>query len=153
VEVLVFEVEGQRHGLPAPDVREIVRAVALMPLPGAAAFEGAINLRGRVVPVLDLRRRLGLPVRPIEPGDHLIIACPAGGARPGEPQGGDRLVALRVDRAVELLHVDAADLDEVADAEGGGRAAKLADGLVFIHDLGALLADRGAGGSPAGVAP
>jgi purine-binding chemotaxis protein CheW len=124
-EFLIFDLEGVRYGLPVADVREIVRAVLPVPLPGApGVIEGVVNLRGRVVPVLDLRRRFRLPARPIEPTDHLIIAHAAG-----------RLVALRVDRAVELAQVAEGDVQDVAAA----RIAKLPDELVVIQDTGALL--------------
>src|SRR5437764_218583 len=69
-EILVFEVDGRRYGLPASEVRELLRAVAIVPLPLAGpAVEGVVNLRGRVVPVFDLRVRLGLPARAVVPSD------------------------------------------------------------------------------------
>src|SRR5438270_7042780 len=103
LEALVFEVEGQRYGLAAGAVRELLRMVAVVPLPGApAVIEGVVNLRGAVVPVLDLRRRFGLPARAATPTDHLIVA-----------DAGGRAVALRVDRAVELVPLAEA---EVVDA-------------------------------------
>jgi purine-binding chemotaxis protein CheW len=127
LEFLIFDLEGVRYGLPVGDVRAIVRAVLPVPLPGApGVIEGVINLRGRVVPVLDLRQRFRLPARPIEPTDHLIIARAAG-----------RLVALRVDRVVDLARVAAGDVQDVAAA----RVAKLPDDLVVIQDLGALLSE------------
>jgi purine-binding chemotaxis protein CheW len=127
LEFLIFDLERVRYGLPVADVREIVRAVLPVPLPGApGVVEGVINLRGRVVPVLDLRRRFRLPQRPIEPSDHLVIARSAG-----------RLVALRVDRVVDLSRVAAGDVQDVADT----RVAKLPDDLVVIQDLGALLSE------------
>jgi purine-binding chemotaxis protein CheW len=121
-EVLIFEVGGRRFGLLAAEVRELVRAVTIVPLPMApTTVEGVINLRGRVVPVLDLRPRLGLPARAVEPSDHLIIA-----------RAGERTVALRVDRALELARPEVA---------GGGAAAvaKLDDGLAPIIDTANLL--------------
>jgi purine-binding chemotaxis protein CheW len=128
LEFLIFELEGVRYGLPVPDVREIVRAVVPVPLPGAPGIvEGVINLRGRAVPVLDLRRRFRLPARPIEHTDHLVIARATG-----------RLVALRVDRVVDLARVAAADVEEV-EGVGPARVAKLPGDLVMIQDLGALL--------------
>src|SRR5947209_4471059 len=133
LEFLIFELGGQRFGLPVPDVREIVRAVYPVPLPGApAVVEGVINLRGRVVPVLDLRRCFRLPPRPIEPTDHLVIASAAG-----------RVVALRVDRALDLARVAADDVDEVAgvgrDGQAVSRVAKLPGDLVLVQDLRAVL--------------
>jgi purine-binding chemotaxis protein CheW len=132
-EFLIFELGGRRYGLPVTDVREIVRAVAPVPLPGAPALvEGFINIRGSVVPVLDLRRRFRLPVRPLEPSDQLVVARAAG-----------RFVALRVDRALDLVRLAAADVDEVegagADGQSAARVAKLPGDLVLIQDLRALL--------------
>ncbi len=127
LEFLIFDLEGVRYGLPVAEVREIVRAVLPVPLPGApGAVEGVINLRGTVVPVLDLRRSFRLPPRPVEPSDHLVIARAAG-----------RLVALRVDRVVELARVAPADVQDVAAA----RVAKLPGDLVVIQDLDALLSE------------
>lgn len=133
LQVLIFEVGGQRHGLPAADVQELLRAVRIVPLPGAPAIvEGLMNLRGRVVPVLDVRRRLRLPARPLDPSDHFIIA-----------RTGSRLVALHVDRALDLLELDPADLEDTGDiAPGPGRVARVArlpHDLLLLHDPGALL--------------
>jgi purine-binding chemotaxis protein CheW len=131
-EILVFEVDGRRFGLPAAEVRELLRAVAIVPLPLAGpAVEGVVNLRGRVVPVLDLRARLGLPARAVAPSDHLIVA-----------QSEGRLVALRVDRALDLVRLDAGPCAE-GEAEGP-RVARLADGLAPLLDLRALLGGGGA---------
>ena len=132
-EVLVFDLGGRRYGLPAADVRELVRAVAIVPLPGApSVVEGVINVRGRVVPVLDVRARLRLPAKPVEPADHLVVA-----------RAGERLVALRVDRATDLVRLDAADVEEarglVPGLEYVGWVARLPDDVLLIHDLGTFL--------------
>jgi hypothetical protein len=58
LDIVVFEVGGQVYALPALDVHELIRAVAIVPLPRAPAIvEGIINLRGKIVPVLDIRSR------------------------------------------------------------------------------------------------
>jgi purine-binding chemotaxis protein CheW len=133
LQILVFEVAGQRHGLPAADVQELLRAVSIVPLPQAPpVVEGIINLRGRVVPVLDVRGRFRLPARPVEPSDHFVVA-----------RSGGRLVALRVDRAVDLVSLDAADVEDARGAVPGARyvakVARLPDGLVLVHDLDTFL--------------
>jgi purine-binding chemotaxis protein CheW len=132
-EILVFEVGGQRYGLPIADVRELVRAVAIVPLPRApAVIEGVINYRGKVIPVFDIRRRFGLPARPLALADHFVVA-----------RAGERLTALRVDRALDLVMVEAADLQEargvVPGAEYVSWVAKLPQDLVLIHDLRTFL--------------
>src|SRR5262249_23324974 len=131
-EFLIVELGGQRYGLAVADVREIVRAVPPVPLPGAPPLvEGVINIRGSVVPVLDLRRSFGLPARPLEHTDHLVIVRTAG-----------RLVALRVDRALDLVRVAPADVEAVEFGAAGQSAAwvaKLPGDLVHVQDLRALL--------------
>lgn len=132
-EILIFEVGRHRYGLPAGDVQELLRAVALTPLPRAPSLvEGVINLRGKVIPVLDIRARFHLPARPVEPGDHLVVV-----------RTGGRLAALRVDRALELARLEPSDLEDVEGVLPGvhylARAAKLPDGLVLIHDLDTFL--------------
>lgn len=133
LEVLVFEIAGQRYGVAAAEVREIVAAVTIVPLPRApAVIEGVINLRGRIVPVLDLRTRFRLPAKPVEHTDHFVVA-----------RTGDRLVALRVDRATDLVVLDPADVEDargvVPGVEYVSWVAKRAQDLVLIHDLATFL--------------
>lgn len=127
--ILVFVLSGERYGLMLADVREVVRAVRLTPLPDAPILvEGIFDLRGELVPVLDLRRRLGLPAKEIEVSDHLIVA-----------EVGSRTVALRADLADSLYEVEMHVWDGVGDPgserELTAGLARLSDGLVVIHDL------------------
>ena len=132
-EVLVFEVGGQRYGLPTVDVRELVRAVAITPLPNApAVIEGVVNVRGRVLPVLDVRARFRMPAKALDPSDHFIVAS-----------AGPRGVILRVDRATHLAFVDEASVQPSQtlgpSATYVAGVAKLDDGLMLIHDLTTFL--------------
>jgi purine-binding chemotaxis protein CheW len=134
-EVLVFEVEGQRYGLPTTDVRELVRAVTITPLPNApAVIEGVVNVRGRVLPVLDMRARFRLPARPLDPSDHFIVAT-----------AGARGVILHVDGATHLALIDEASIQPSPtlgpSATYVAGVAKLEDGMVLIHDLTTFLSD------------
>jgi purine-binding chemotaxis protein CheW len=132
-EILVFELEDRRYGLPLDDVIETVRAVAITPLPQAPPMvEGILNFRGKVVPVLDIRARFRQRAKAMEIHDHLILA-----------RTGKRQVALRVDRAAGLVRVPGKDLEEaekiVPGLEYVSGVARLPDGLVLIHDLGTFL--------------
>ena len=133
MEILIFELGTTRIGLRCTDVRELHRAVALVALPKAPPIvEGIINLRGRIVPVLDIRARFRLAPNAPSHTDHLILAF-----------AGERLVALRVDRALDVVRVDPQQL-EGSEATWKGVAyvagvAKLRDGLVLIHDLATFL--------------
>ena len=131
--LLLFEIGASRFGLPEGQVVELLAAMAMTPLPHAPSIvEGIIDIRGRVVPVLDVRRRFRLAPKPLAPSDHLIVA-----------NAGGRRVALRVDRACELVTIArSAIVDAQAIASGTEYLAGIAalpDGLVLIQDLGAFL--------------
>jgi purine-binding chemotaxis protein CheW len=134
-EFLVFELENQRYGLPLRDVMETVRAVTITPLPQAPSIvEGVINFRGMVVPVFDIRARFGHPPRAMQVQNHLILAS-----------AGKRQVALRVDRAMDLVRVRDQDVQEaqtvVPHAPYISGVARLPDGLMLIHDLATFLSE------------
>lgn len=134
-DILVFEVAGSRYGVATDVVQELVRAVAVTPLPEPPpVVEGVINVRGTVVPVFDLRRRFHLPEKEMEPSDHLVVA-----------RAGERTVALHVDRVLEVLQVTPEELAGGTALGAGSRyvsgVAKLADGLVLIHDLSTFLSE------------
>lgn len=62
---LTFKLHGQIYGIPVGAVLEIVRAHRIRRVPGRPAFiGGVINLRGKVVPVMDVRLRMTLPPKP-----------------------------------------------------------------------------------------
>lgn len=135
LEVLTFEVGGQPYALPASTVRELVRAVSVVSLPKAPPIvEGVINVRGSIVPVLDIRTRFRLSPKPLEHTDHFVLAW-----------AGRRLVAIRADRALDLLRLDAEQIEDAKVAVPGAEyiagVAKLADGLLLIHDLETFLSE------------
>ena len=73
--VVVFELNEHRYALPLTDVREVLALPAIVPLPKAPTIvEGVVNIRGVVVPVMDIRARFRLPARPPHPADHLLVA-------------------------------------------------------------------------------
>ncbi len=120
-------------GLPAVAVREILRAVAITPVPGAPRIiEGTINVRGEVIAVVDVRRRLSLPNKQLEPHEFLVVL-----------HVDSRTFAFRVDDVDDL--VDTGD-EMLQSAEGlspalsglAGLAAR-PDGVLVIQDPGAFV--------------
>lgn len=108
LELLVFEVDDATFAVPTRNVREVLRAAALFPLAEyPSEVEGGLNLRGVIIPVVDGRAALSRTTRPIVPNDHIIVLDVA-----------NQLVAIRVDRAVELTFDDASQSDGRHD---GGR--------------------------------
>lgn len=62
-QLVVFELASKYYGVDIGNIRDIIRMQAVTKVPGAPSFvEGVINLRGKLIPVVDLRKRLGLAV-------------------------------------------------------------------------------------------
>ncbi len=144
VGLLTFELDGQRCALLASEVLEVQRVVAMARLPRCPDIvEGVIDLRGKLVPVLDVRSRLGLPPSPLALSDHLVVASvPRTGSGAAPHPSGPRVVAIRVDRALDLVPVPPEKIEDPRPVAGAAQAAgvaKLADGLVLIHDLRSFL--------------
>jgi len=98
----VFRVGGAQVALDVSHVREVVRWQAVTPLPKAPRLiEGVIDLRGSVVPVVDLGRALGAAAVAESPSARIAIV---------EVDG--LVMGLRVDAAVEVLSVDAGALED-----------------------------------------
>jgi purine-binding chemotaxis protein CheW len=136
VPIVPFVMDGHRFGLLARDVREVLRAATPSPLPHAPAVVlGLLNVRGELVPVLDVRSRFGLRPRPLVHTDHLVVAT-----------AGARTVAFAVEAADVLLEVAPGSL-EVARTHGEHVAGvvKLEDGTLVVYDLTTFLSqDEGA---------
>ncbi|MEW9572793.1 chemotaxis protein CheW [Rhodanobacter sp. Si-c] len=99
---LSFRIGEQLYAARLADVSEVIRDDELTPVPGAAAdLLGVRHLRGRIVPVMDGRRRLGLPAQPAaDPLAVRIVML----AHAGQPLG------LKVDAVGELLCSDGLEI-------------------------------------------
>lgn len=130
---LVCRVGEHRFALSAGDVVEVHRAVAVTALPGAPeTVIGAVDLRGRFVPVLDVRRRLDLPTTPVRPTDVLVHV-----------ELGGRPVLLRVDAALGVTPIAEERMQHADDVVPGARYLRSVttgdDGPLVVHDLEAFL--------------
>lgn len=101
-EWLSFRIGGQMYAAPLTQVSEVLRDGELTPVPGAASdLIGIRHLRGRIVPVLDGRRRLGLPEEGRADPFHVRQVMLSYGAH---------LVGIRVDAIGDLLSAGPADI-------------------------------------------
>ena len=102
LELISFEIADQVFCIDIRVVREIRGWTATTPIPQTPDFvRGVINLRGAVIPVVDLRNRLGLGLT--EPSSrHVIVVV----------QHDDRIAGLLVDGVQETFRVDAGSLHE-----------------------------------------
>ena len=133
LQLLCVDVAGNRCALPVDAVVEIHPAVQLVPLLDAPeVVVGMVNRRGRALPVLDLRRRLGLPPRPLQAADRLVVL-----------RLPDRDVAMVVDAAVDVVTVEAETIDTAVarstEAVRTQGVAVLPDGLLVVLDVAAFL--------------
>lgn len=130
---LAFILDGGRYALPLPAVDRVVRMVAITPLPKAPDIVlGVVNIQGRVIPVVNMRRRFCLPEREIALTDQLVVAHTA-----------RRPVALVANAVLDVIACPAQSLiaveDVLPDVEYVEGVVKLVDGLILIHDLDKFL--------------
>lgn len=103
-QLVVFDLAGQQYGVDISTVREIIRMTEITHVPDAPpSIEGVINLRGGVIPVVDLRKRFGLRVtRPTDQSRVLVV----------ELEGDN--VGVVVDRVDEVLRIPASSIEDTA---------------------------------------
>jgi len=128
-QLVVFRLDQQRYALPLAVVERVVRAVEVTPLPSAPAIVlGAIDVHGRVLPVLNVRRRFLLPERRICPRDWFLLARMT-----------QRTVVLVVDESDGVIERSPDDIvastQIVPGLEQFPGVLTLDDGLVLVHDL------------------
>ena len=132
-QIVLFTLDEPRYALYLSAVERVVRAVEITPLPKAPGIVlGVINWQGKILPVMDSRRRFHLPERETDPDDRFIIARAAG-----------RLVALAAESVTGLRGLT--DLEEASAAQAVPYAehlkgvAKVEGDLVLICDLDRFL--------------
>ena len=131
--LIVFCLDGQRYALSLATVEKVVRAVEVTCLPKAPDIVlGIINVQGRVIPLINIRRRFRLPEREMTLTDQIVIAHTA-----------RRPVALVVDAVTGVLECPerkaVAARDILPDVEYVEGVVKLEDGLILIHNLDRFL--------------
>ena len=133
MQLIVARVRGETFGLPAQNVVEIIRAVAITPLPGSpTVISGIINVRGSTVVVIDPAVRFGKAETPVTPDDNFVLVATT-----------TRTIAVRVELAEDLIDVDDATITAAKSASAAVEKihgiAALPDGALVIYDVGAFL--------------
>jgi len=133
---VVFTLDDQKFALHLGAVGKIAQAVEIIPLPKAPDIVmGVINVQGRIVPVVNIRRRFQLPERDINVKDHFIV-CRT-----------DHLnVAILVDAVLDIIECPQKDIIEqtniLTDVDYVEGVAKSAEGMILIHDLNKFLSNK-----------
>ena len=133
---VLFTLDNHRFALYLSDVERITLAVEITPLPNAPDIvSGMINVRGKIIPVMNIRKRLGFPDRNIELGNHFIIA-----------RTSKQSVAILVDRVTDIVEIPEQKIVEQKNILPGIKyvqgVVKLGDDIVLINNLEKFLSIR-----------
>ena len=138
IQLVTFKLGSEEFGVDILKVQEIIRLLPITKVPNAPKFvEGVINLRGKVIPVIDMRRRFGLP-----PGDrdsHTRIKVMS-------LQG--QVVGFVVDAVSQVLRIPESTVEAPPAVVAGigseymRGVGKLDDRLLILLDLDKLLTER-----------
>src|ERR1700704_2365350 len=135
-QLVVFQLGAELYGVEIARVHEIIRLQTVTRVPHAPAFvEGVINLRGKVIPVVDLRRRFGLPLTEHTRASRIVVV-----------EIGDQVVGIVVDGVSEVLRVNKGTIEPPSPVVAGidfdylHGIAKLPERLVILLNLDRVLA-------------
>jgi purine-binding chemotaxis protein CheW len=136
---LTFTLDNEEYGIGIIKVKEIIGMIAITPVPQTPGYvKGVINLRGKVIPVIDLRLKFGM--EPIEYNERTcIIVVEITGAAKKIPMG------IVVDSVSEVLNIKSGDIEDTPNF--GSRLetdyilgmAKTGDGVKILLDIDEVL--------------
>ncbi len=132
-QLVAFTLDNCKFALPLPQVERIVHVVEITPLPKAPdVVIGVVNVQGRIIPVVDIRKRFRLPKREMNLNDKIILS-----------QTSKRSVGIMVDSVVNVIEYPKQEviipekiLSGIGYVEG---VVKLEDGLTLIHNIDSFL--------------
>jgi purine-binding chemotaxis protein CheW len=126
---------GEEYGVPISQVQEIVRVSGITMVPNSPSYmEGVINLRGRVLPVLNLRKRLRLSNKEISKASRIVVT-----------EVGNKVIGLLVDAVSHVIRIPSEYVEPAPeevleiDTDYITGVGKLQSRLVILLDLGKLL--------------
>jgi purine-binding chemotaxis protein CheW len=134
-QLVAFTLGGETYGIDIAAIQEIIRLPEITPIPRTAPdVEGVINLRGKIVPIVDLRARLGLSSVGRTASSRVIVV-----------QVGESTVGLIVDGVTGVLHLPTSSIEppsELVSAidenhiRGVGKAG---DALIILLNVDTIL--------------
>lgn len=135
LQLVAFRIGNELFGVGIDSIREIVRFPEVTEVPDAPVFlEGVINLRGRIVPVIDLRKRLRLSAGEKTKSSRVLIT-----------ESGSSMIGLHVDSVSEVLKIQPDAVEEPPEMvtaigiEYITGMAKVDNRLIILLDLKKIL--------------
>lgn len=138
IQVVSFIIAEEEFGIDILNVQEIIRPVEITRIPNTVSYvEGVINLRGRIVPVVDLRTRFGLGRREIDKNTRIVVV-----------ELNDKVVGFQMDAVSQVIRVEQ-EVIEPPPLLSTSRSvqyirgvAKLKDRLITLLSLEELISDN-----------
>ena len=104
--VVCFTIDSQKYALPLNHVERVLRMVAVSPVPDAPLwFIGMIDLQGRVISVMDIRKRFNFSIRNPLPTDRLIVI-----------KSKKQTFAITCDEVTSVMEVSGSDMNKATDS-------------------------------------
>ncbi len=139
-QLVVFEVSGESFGIDISLVQEIIRLQPITEVPKAPIYvKGVINLRGKVIPIIDLRERFGFVTAEETKATRIVVVNVLGNT-----------VGMIVDAVSEVLRLATGSIEPpstIVESIGSQYLkgiGKLEDRLIILLDLDKLLVEMGA---------
>lgn len=137
-EYLAFRLAGDVYAAPVSLIREILKLRPLTPVPRSpSSIMGIISVRGQIVTVIDLRRRLRLPEEPVSNRARILLVDPLG----------LETLGLYVDEVLQVYRLADSEIEHTASALGGEVASYIAGIARPAHAQTAAEARRAASGA------
>jgi purine-binding chemotaxis protein CheW len=135
LQVVTFRVGNEEYGLYIMKVQEIIRVLDSVKVPKAPIYvEGVVNLRGKIIPIIDLRKRMGKIVTPYSDASRIIVV-----------DAGDRLAGLVVDSVIDVIVLNSDMMEQCPSIDDAKRSdyimgvGKQAERLITVLSLDNLL--------------
>jgi purine-binding chemotaxis protein CheW len=135
LQLVTFTISNEEFGLDILKVHEIIRTMEITKVPRAPDFvEGVINLRGKVIPIIDLRKRFGMDSKPHDSQTRIIVV-----------EINAMIVGFVVDSVSEVLRIPSNTVEPPPpivsgiDSEYISGVGKLENRLLILIDLNRLL--------------
>ncbi|MHB1190506.1 MAG: chemotaxis protein CheW [Armatimonadota bacterium] len=137
-QLVVFELASESYGVDIGAVNTIIRMQEITEIPRSPEFvEGVINLRGSIIPVIDLRRRFGLSAGEETKASRIVVV-----------EAGGQMIGMVVDAVTETLRLSQDAIEPpspvvtTTDSEYVRGVGKLENRLVILLDLNKVLSDK-----------
>lgn len=137
-QLVVFDLAGEQYGVDIQSVQEIIRIQNITKVPKTLAFvEGIINLRGKVIPVLDLRKRFGLEITETNAETRIVVIEISG-----------IIIGMIVDAVSEVLRIPQSSVEPPSpivaniDSDFIRGVGKLEDRLIIILDVHKIFSNQ-----------